>query len=225
MLRTIPILAFCLFLSLLFGDCAISIGGQATPGKLIAAKAPVINLNSTATQIGAYITYYRAHGYTITTNQQSYKPDGEVNVFRFAATHRRKSSHEDATANINAVASRMVITISSNIINPQSSNVTHRAKPPTKATIQVPDISLTSTAKQIGAYVIFYQEHGYTVTINQQSYRPGGKVRTFRFSATRRSKSGHDGASANINAATQIVITRANGFSDVTYQYHTKSSQ
>ena len=46
-------------------------------------------------------------------------------------------------------------------------------------------ISETSTAKNLAAYVAYYEGLGYKVTTDQQSFGPDGKLQTFHFAATR----------------------------------------
>ena len=70
-----------------------------------------------------------------------------------------------------------------------------------------PPISETSTAKNLAAYVAYYEGRGYKVTANQQSYGPDGKLQTFRFAATRRQGTASASVKATINTATHTVTT------------------
>ncbi len=81
------------------------------------------------------------------------------------------------------------------------------APPATPAVPKPPAISETSTAKNLAAYVAYYEGLGYKVTTNQQSYGPDGKLQAFRFAATRRRGTASAGVKASINAATHTVTT------------------
>lgn len=79
--------------------------------------------------------------------------------------------------------------------------------PSSPAVPQPPPISETATAKNLAAYVTYYEGRGYKVTTNQQSFGPDGKLQTFRFVATRQRGPASAGVKATINAATHTVTT------------------
>ncbi len=51
-----------------------------------------------------------------------------------------------------------------------------------------PSLGETSRAKDTAAFVAYWKRQGYTVTANQQTLKPDGAVKTFRFAASRRRK-------------------------------------
>ncbi len=70
-----------------------------------------------------------------------------------------------------------------------------------------PPLSETSTAKDIAAFVAYYQRDGYTVKADRQTFMPDGTVRIFQFLATRHEGSDWASAGAKIDRAARTVCT------------------
>ena len=158
-------------------------------------KAPALSQKATAKDIAAYVAYWKKMGYTVLTNQQVLNPDGTVKTYRFAAKRGHGKGADD---------SETVATTITDSPPPEAVDKPALAKAAAKT---APSLSETSTAKDIAAYVAYYEGLGYTVTVNQQAFSPQGTVKTFRFAANRTQGADRSRAGANINVATHTVST------------------
>ena len=106
-----------LIISVISVAVPLALSGCATGGHGPAAPVsntgvPMIGADSTRPQIAAYVAYYQAHGYTITTDRRQFTPAGAVAFFQFAAQLDAGTTHKTVRADINA-ASHTAITSSS----------------------------------------------------------------------------------------------------------------
>ncbi len=166
-----------------------------------ARKEPSLGETSRAKDTAAFVAYWKRQGYTVTANQQTLKPDGTVKTFRFAASRPRKGASEAGT-----IAATITDTPPPNT-NAQTAAkaAAIRAAAIKAAAKKAPPLNDTSTAKDIAAYVAFYERHGYKITLNQQTFNPDGTVQEFHFVAKRGQGANQSSVSANSDEATHNV--------------------
>ena len=154
-------------------------------------QEPALGAKSRATDAAAFATYWKKLGYTVTTDQQALRPDGTIKTFRFAASRRRRGADKAGT---------IAVTIS-DVPPPDARSQTVRNAPP---------LNDTATAKNIAAYVAYYEKQGYKVTLNQQTYRPDGTVQEFHFVAKQGQGASRSRVSADIDGTTGNVSISEN---------------
>lgn len=87
------------------------------------------------------------------------------------------------------------------------------------ASAKPPAINEASEAKDVAAYVNYYQGQGYKIINNRQSFGAQGQIRLFMFSASRRVGTSSQTVNATINAATHTSSVSSSFESSTTTSY------
>ena len=153
-------------------------------------KEPSLGETSREKDTAAFVAYWKRQGYTVKVNQHTLKPDGTVKTFRFAASRGRKGAGEAGSV-------AATITDTPPPVSQEAAAI--------KAAKKSPALNETSTAKDVAAYVAFYETHGYKITLNQQTYNSDGTVKEFHFEANRGQGANQSSVSVNIVGTTHNV--------------------